>query len=107
MTLNEFKAWFEGFTESIEKQPTAKQWARITEQVGNINDVPCYTKYITHYVDRPWYPHWSQKWLSEGNISGSAGAIPTNSPFTSSKTEEMLAATIVEMGRDDFLALGN
>lgn len=36
MTLAEFKAWFEGFTEAIEGAPTEKQWARIKEQIEKI-----------------------------------------------------------------------
>ena len=36
MTLSEFKAWFEGFTESMEKAPTPNQWERIKERVAKI-----------------------------------------------------------------------
>ncbi len=36
MTPIEFKAWFEGFTEAMDKLPTAKQWARIKERVSEI-----------------------------------------------------------------------
>ena len=40
MTLNEFKAWFEGFTEMMEGAPTEKQWRRIKARVVDIsNDV--------------------------------------------------------------------
>ncbi len=51
MTPNEFKFWFEGFTESIEKQPTLKQWARIKARVKEING----TSVV--YVDR-YRPYW-------------------------------------------------
>lgn len=40
MTLAEFKAWFEGFTEAIEGAPTPSQWARIKEQVSKITLPP-------------------------------------------------------------------
>ena len=39
MTPQEFKAWFDGFTEAFGSEvPTAKQWARIKERVAEIND---------------------------------------------------------------------
>lgn len=33
MTLSEFKAWFSGFTESMDSTPNEKQWGRIKERV--------------------------------------------------------------------------
>ena len=77
MKLDEFKAWFEGFTESMEGAPTAKQWKRIKERVGEIDGVP-----ISHtvYVDRYWpsvqplyyrqYPTWT--FFGNANIPTSA-----------------------------------
>ncbi len=54
MTPSEFKAWFDGFTEAIEDQPSKKQWARIKERVSQIDGTPI-TERI--YVDRYWpYP---------------------------------------------------
>ncbi len=37
MTLQEFKAWFDGFTENIGEAPTKKQWARIKARVNEID----------------------------------------------------------------------
>lgn len=36
MKPEEFKAWFEGYTESIGGVPNELQWARIKEQVGRL-----------------------------------------------------------------------
>lgn len=36
MNLNEFKAWFEGYTEEIKKAPTQKQWKRICEKLEEV-----------------------------------------------------------------------
>ncbi len=49
MTPNEFKAWFDGFTEALEGSPTKKQWDRIKSRVAEIDG-----KAITErvYVDR-------------------------------------------------------
>lgn len=57
MTNSEFKAWFEGFSEGIEKTPTIKQWAKIQEKISQINDLPAWPQYITRYVDRYVYPY--------------------------------------------------
>lgn len=40
MTVSEFKAWFEGFTEAMDGPPDAKQWARIQSKVKEIADKP-------------------------------------------------------------------
>lgn len=39
MTTQEFKAWFEGFTECIEGTPSKKQWERIKNRVAEIDGV--------------------------------------------------------------------
>lgn len=39
MTLSEFKAWFEGFSEGIDTAPTAAQFAKIKAKVAEINGV--------------------------------------------------------------------
>ena len=53
MTPQEFKAWFDGFTEAVDKAPTQKQWARIKERVAEI-DGKAVTERV--YVDRYLYP---------------------------------------------------
>lgn len=62
MTLAEFKAWFSGFTESMDSTPNEKQWARIKERVAEIDDKPVtYPVYIDRYVRpyvQPWQPYW-------------------------------------------------
>lgn len=37
MTLSEFKAWFEGFTEGMDGPPSLKQWERIQARVKEIS----------------------------------------------------------------------
>lgn len=57
MTLAEFKAWFEGFTEDMEGAPTAKQWKRIKDRVKQI-DGTAITKEVI-YRDRYWRDYWT------------------------------------------------
>ncbi len=37
MTLTEFKAWFSGYTEDMDRPPTAKQWKRIKKVVADVD----------------------------------------------------------------------
>ena len=56
MTPQEFKAWFDGFTENVDKQPTQKQWARIKERVAEIDGKAVTERvYVDLYV--PTYPY--------------------------------------------------
>lgn len=38
MTLNEFKAWFEGFNENLDGVPNRRQWDRIVEKVAALGE---------------------------------------------------------------------
>ena len=60
MTLQESKAWFEGFTECMDSTPNEKQWKRIQKRVGEINgETTTYPIYIDRYV-RPYnWPQWT------------------------------------------------
>lgn len=40
MTPQEFKAWFDGFTEAFDRLPTKAQWARVKERVAEIDGKP-------------------------------------------------------------------
>jgi hypothetical protein len=52
MKIDEFKAWFEGFTESMDKPPTEKQWKRIKARVAEIDGRSIsYPVYVDRYVD--------------------------------------------------------
>jgi hypothetical protein len=61
MTLAEFKAWFEGFTESMDGAPDEKQWKRIKARVKEIDGVAITkTVFVDRYVSPgPWRPYWS------------------------------------------------
>jgi hypothetical protein len=54
MTPQEFKSWFDGFTEALPGVPTKAQWARIKERVGEIDGKPV-TERV--FVDR-YYPRY-------------------------------------------------
>lgn len=87
MTLSEFKAWFEGFSEGIDKAPTEKQFAKIKAKVALITGTPTtYPVFIDRYrtyLDGIWvspdrYPYTvsyssGSIGVSGGVYSGSAG----------------------------------
>ena len=60
MLVNEFKAWFDGFTEQMTKPPTATQWKRIKARVKQIDDAPV-TEYVYRDYFRPYYAHFSSE----------------------------------------------
>lgn len=79
MTLAEFKAWFEGFTESIEGKaaPTQKQWAKIKEKVAAIDGTPItYPIYIDRYVHPSWPHPYQPIWVgASGGIGMGSGSL--------------------------------
>jgi hypothetical protein len=75
MNLNEFKAWFEGFTENIGGTPTEVQWKRIQSKVKGISDSP--TSW-TFFVDRysPYYhPHYHSPAGYQGALANSSAGM--------------------------------
>lgn len=51
MTANEFKAWFQVFTESNEhKPPTKAQWERIKKRVSELYQTSPYPYYPSYYT---------------------------------------------------------
>jgi hypothetical protein len=55
MSPQEFKAWFEGFSENMDSAPTQKQWKKIQEKIKLIDNAP--VQIVKEY--RPyWYPTW-------------------------------------------------
>lgn len=58
MTLNEFKAWFEGFTEDMDGAPSVKQFEKIKAKVAEIDDKPItQTVFVDRYRDL-----WPRQW---------------------------------------------
>lgn len=83
MTLSEFKAWFEGYTEGLEAAPTKAQFDRIKEKVKEINGTPItYPVYIDRYVEPYWryYQSGTPRYMGISNFSAAAvsDATPMN-----------------------------
>ena len=78
MTLSEFKAWFEGFTESMEGAPTADQFAKIKAKVEKIDGAPVtYPIYVERYWPMLGQPirNWWGDPIYAGNIGYATGGV--------------------------------
>ena len=71
MTLSEFKAWFEGFTENMDGPPTADQWKRIKKRVKEI-DGEWTPRHV--FIERYVRPYWS--WWSDGIYCSASSGDP-------------------------------
>ena len=85
MTLSEFKAWFEGFTETMDNTPNEKQWKRIQARVKEITGDRV-TERV--YLDRYWpinvQPYWARGVASCQSASSSAmGVVASNTSLYS------------------------
>ena len=49
MTINEFKAWLDGYTENLKGTPTKAQWLRIKEKLEDVYECP-------PHFNPFWYP---------------------------------------------------
>ena len=78
MTVNEFKAWFEGFTESMERVPTKAQWNRIKEKIDSVDDMPTsHAVFIERHL-QPYRTYWST-WSSGDNFTTQSGTPKSKS----------------------------
>lgn len=69
MTLSEFKAWFEGYTEGLDGAPTEKQFKRIKAKVAEITGTPITQ---TVWVDR-YHHYWNHSPMLFGGVIGNVG----------------------------------
>ena len=94
MTPKEFKAWFEGFTEAMEGQPTEEQWKKIKARVAQIDGTP--TSYPV-FVDRYW-PRMGERWVERLEpytvrcAAGSVGGMLVNQAGSTGKTFDTMMA---------------
>src|SRR4051812_18365479 len=108
MTPQEFKAWFEGFTEAFDRIPTKAQWARVKERVAEIDGKPV-TERI--YLDRYWNyprPHWDI-YPRYATFNTSAVGMTTNTVTTPCTTHQAQnfnsGSAMLALGRADAQAL--
>lgn len=74
MTLSEFKAWFEGFSEGIDTAPTEAQFAKIKAKVALITGTPTsYPVFIERYrtyLDGIWTQPYREPYVRYASNNG-------------------------------------
>lgn len=97
MTLAEFKAWFEGFTEDMDGAPSKKQWERIKARVSEIDGVAVTrTVFVDHYIPagrRYWWENPVVTWGSTTNI-----------PLTTTGQSFNSHAAMLDLGKAEYQA---
>lgn len=97
MNTQEFKAWFEGFTESMNGVPSKKAWERIKSRVAEITEKPTEIRYFYDHYWRPYlhtYPYFYSGVAGVG--VGYANSIETfgqNSDCGNTYTKQLNNAT--------------
>lgn len=114
MTPQEFKAWFDGFTEAFSGVPTKAQWARVKERVAEI-DGKATTERV--YVDRYWpvYNGYRPFWMANTSdaaplsysTSNAVGALAsgTANMRASAGSNAVCLTAMSELGRADAKSL--
>jgi hypothetical protein len=95
MTPNEFKAWFDGFTEAFEGRiPTKAQWGRIKDRVSEIDGKSVtQTVFVDRYVrSYPYYYGLQPSWQYLGNATCRAVGA-SNAVNLSQNTQQYSQAT--------------
>lgn len=67
MTLNEFKAWLEGYSEAFKDgMPNADQWAKVQEKLNGVTLIGSYEQHVPSLPKQPMppYPSIPKVWYS-------------------------------------------
>jgi hypothetical protein len=88
MTLQEFKAWFEGFTENMSGTPNKDQWKRIRARVKEIDGIAITEKvFIDRYWRYPTYPYTNPNpWITFTNAGNVFSGLQSNAPLSTYAT---------------------
>lgn len=90
MTPQEFKAWFDGFTEAMSGVPTKAQWTRVKDRVAEIDGKPV-TERV--FIDR-YYPSYPRQYWTTWTTYNSAGSVGLMSCNSASSPREQMAAAL-------------
>ena len=73
MTVNEFRAWLEGFEKGIKNSPTKAQWQKIKGRLSEVTEGSHLPNYEPYY--RAWWPKWINEYSADidfeaGDLAG-------------------------------------
>lgn len=77
MTINEFRAWLDGFKEAIGEAPTPEQWAKVLQKLDEVREPLNILPQISPYLSPPsipTYPNlpYGPVWCGPGRANTSA-----------------------------------
>lgn len=103
MSPQEFKAWFEGFSEQMEGAPNKKQWTRIKEKIALISDVQ-----IVIGRQPSWYPIWYNSYPLVGGFA--FNSVQDHNVYSSDMkttitcdSSQFLLDTAKDIGRQEYV----
>lgn len=108
MTLAEFKAWFDGFTESMDGVPSEDQWSRIKARVREINGAPVtYPVFVDRYIEpyrRYWpsIPYWQQTYGTSGGVDHGGGLMSHGTPKNMAFNGQ---AAMLDLGKAEYKSM--
>lgn len=103
MTLSEFKAWFEGFTEDMDGPPSEKQWKRVKKRVGEISGFALTERmFVDRFVpSHPWR-RYHEPLISYGGGNLSATSCSSNSSGGGVRADEFDGhSAMLSLGKAD------
>lgn len=86
-TFHDFLTWFDGWSENIETQPTAKQWARLREKVAEVRKVEPVPSAVPSVPPLGWPP------VSANETPAPTGLMP---PTNEREFKSQFVAVLVE-----------
>lgn len=95
MNLQEFKAWFDGFTENMKGPPTEKAWKRIQSRVAEITENPTEIRYFYDHYWRPYYYTNAIGYATSGYSTNTLQAVAQN--YSSLKCDADIASKSIPM----------
>jgi hypothetical protein len=100
MTLSEFKAWFEGLSESMEAPPTEDQWKRIKTRVAEINGTATpYPVVVDRYVTSCRRYHDSPLWNGDAGCGGNVALLSSNAASPKMESDFNAPLAMADLGR--------
>lgn len=112
MTPQEFKSWFDGFTEALADTPSKAQWTRIKERVAEIDGRPVTERiYLDRYWPAPTQPWWRLTSYGPPTAAGGYTAPTTGTVFNGTVSNTVAnagyqgsfnsSAAMLALGRSD------
>jgi len=96
MKVEEFKAWFDGYTEDLVGTPTITQWEKIKKKVSEIDG----TSVNTVYIDRWYRDYYGYPWRTYPLVTYCSSSGTSVAPLTATSAYLNVSDTITDNTTD-------